>query len=148
MAPVTVPSRITVDTSTAPSMQPPSLTDKVEFELGSARTSPEIRPSRCRPPENSRSPLRCVVLPMSVSILFMLGGIHIPQESLGEWCNTLAARAYFDAQALGAQPCGDRDLLIQVLVIAKAVAHFALRTRGERRKPEVLLPALRCTFDL
>ncbi len=48
----------------------------------------------------------------------------------------------------GRIPARDRDLLVEVLVIAKAVAQFALRPGGERRKVQALLLALRLTLEL
>src|SRR3954468_18733800 len=68
MSPLTVPFITMLVTSTRPSMKPVSLTDRAPPFGAVLRTLPFTLPSRCRPPEKSRSPLRFAVLPSRVSM--------------------------------------------------------------------------------
>src|SRR5690348_3362777 len=147
MSPRTVPCRTRSVTSTGPSMEPVSLTDKEAGDLGSARTPPATWPSRCRPPANSTSPFTRTDLAISVSIrgglesrLNMdLGSLRAlrhghgaPGKCLLQWRDILAAGADLDRQMLGAEIERQDDGLLEVLEVAEVVRDVGSAAGSER----------------
>src|SRR6185436_13339877 len=134
MSPLTVPFMTMLVTSTLPSMKPLSLTDKAPPSGAELRTLPLTRPSRCRPPENSRSPLSVAALPSSVSMRVdvclrrpninlsrSLRSLRIdtPHVGLLHRGGTAPVGPDFDEKLLGFHARGHGDFLFDVLEISK-----------------------------
>src|SRR5580704_8015251 len=72
------------------------------------------------------SPCRRAVLPISVSIWCRSRGIDAPEKALRDRRHALAPRAHFDAQALRLHTRGNRNVLIEVLVVAETERQLLL----------------------
>src|SRR5579885_292394 len=148
MSPRTAPCRTRSVTSTRPSMEPVSLTDKeVGISPASPRTPPPTWPSRCRPPANSTSPLILTDLAISVSIRAgfesrlntgfstLRRQNRAPRKCLGQRRDVLASRIDLDRQMLRAKARWQRYGLVELLVVAKVIGYFGLA--ASRQSPAV-----------
>src|SRR5271170_3106433 len=142
MSPLTEPSSTTVGTCTSPSIEPVSLTESVASGDPPERTLPATWPSRCRPPSKSTSPATRAALPIRVSMRGCrssrrnmegsLGrGLDGPGEGLRQRRHVLMARLHLDDDLFGLHGQGHRQLLVEILQVAKVVAQLLHLAAGE-----------------
>src|SRR5688572_18468667 len=160
MSPLTVPFITILVTSTRPSMKPLSLTDRAPPSAAELRTLPLMRPSRCRPPANSRSPWRFAALPRRVSIRIefcfrrpnmfrsrtALLRIDAPHVRLLDGSGPTPVRPDFDQELFGFHARGHGDFLFDVLEITKREGYLTALAARECR--EIRTPGLAIHFAI
>src|SRR5262249_23040354 len=132
MSPTMVPFSTMLGTCTSPWIEPVSLTDSEPPGPSPQRTPPTMRPSRCRPPSNSRSPCTRAALPIRVSIrvwesrvnmpsgsgwMGLGGGLDVPQEGLRQRRDVVTARLHLHRQLVGLEGERHHDLLVERLQV-------------------------------
>src|SRR6478735_4280199 len=161
MSPFTVPFMTMFVTSTRPSMKPLSLTDSAPPSSALLRTLPFTRPSRCRPPENSRSPCRFAVLPSSVSMRVDVClrrpnitlspkprslRIDSPQVGLLHGRGSAPVGSHLDEQLLGFHARGHGDFLFDVFEISEREGYLTTLAFRECREIHTSQLAVKLTI--